>query len=344
VVVVGLGFGEGGLEGQLAKIRYRWKYVIWGLFFLLFTLPELNSLLPLVSLFWQSLFRVLKLRKLVWEPKHASHLSNVFYSFANYPSARLGGFDKPYVFENISLVIRVCLYVCARGCVGCSVLFIFVRASGSKPLLRPSKMLVWCHDSLFSSFLPPLYFFYYYYYAIVLIWCTDICMDTLVSHARRWWHQGPQSTPTHLLGATWTVSGPFPGCSALSVLYELWGIPFYLGDSKMEVNATEQMQETVDAVLNRRYLSRLFQRYECLFSSAEKETVVENFWIRDLSKRSTRFSKTTFHTRIEAPDISFKMSGKDEGDRMQETVDAVLTRRYLSRFFGRCGMPPQWLY
>jgi hypothetical protein len=31
------------------------------------------------------------------------------------------------------------------------------------------------------------------------------------------------------------------------------------------------------------------------------------------------------------------MSGKDEGDRMQETVEAVLHRRYLSRFFGRCA-------
>jgi hypothetical protein len=31
----------------------------------------------------------------VQEPRHASQLSNIFYAFANYPSSRLGGFDKP---------------------------------------------------------------------------------------------------------------------------------------------------------------------------------------------------------------------------------------------------------
>ena len=34
-------------------------------------------------------------RKIVWEPHHASNLSNIFYSFANYDAQRLGGFDKP---------------------------------------------------------------------------------------------------------------------------------------------------------------------------------------------------------------------------------------------------------
>ena len=52
----------------------------------------------------EALFNVLKLRKLVWQPKHSSHLSNTFYSFSNYPSLRLGGFDKP--IEGVVEVIR----------------------------------------------------------------------------------------------------------------------------------------------------------------------------------------------------------------------------------------------
>jgi hypothetical protein len=43
----------------------------------------------------EAIFRVLGLRKLVWQPRHSSHLSNTFYSFANYASERFGGFDKP---------------------------------------------------------------------------------------------------------------------------------------------------------------------------------------------------------------------------------------------------------
>ena len=34
-------------------------------------------------------------RKVVWEPHHASNLSNIFYSFANYDAKALGGWDKP---------------------------------------------------------------------------------------------------------------------------------------------------------------------------------------------------------------------------------------------------------
>jgi hypothetical protein len=51
----------------------------------------------------EHLYRILKYRKLVWQPTHASHLSNIFYSFANYPAAMLGGFDKPIetVVENV---------------------------------------------------------------------------------------------------------------------------------------------------------------------------------------------------------------------------------------------------
>jgi hypothetical protein len=43
----------------------------------------------------EAITSALGLRKLVWQPRHASPLSNQFYSFANYPSERLGGFDKP---------------------------------------------------------------------------------------------------------------------------------------------------------------------------------------------------------------------------------------------------------